>query len=42
MAHASGATANLFIANPFTGRAMANLFSTHPPIEDRIKKLRAM
>jgi heat shock protein HtpX len=42
MAHASKATAHLFIANPFSGRKVANFFSTHPPIEDRIKKLRTM
>lgn len=37
---ASAATAHLFISNPFTGKAFANAFSTHPPIEERIKRLR--
>lgn len=43
---ASNATAHLYIANPFKGREMKNwlagLFNTHPPIEERIKILRAM
>lgn len=42
MARASKATAHLFISNPFQGRKIAHVFSTHPPIEDRIKKLREM
>jgi heat shock protein HtpX len=33
------ATAHLFIVNPLTGRSFANLFSTHPPLEDRIARL---
>jgi heat shock protein HtpX len=42
--HANNATAHLYIANPFkgSGKFMAGLFSTHPPIEERIKKLREM
>jgi len=36
------ATAHLFFANPLKGRGLANLFSTHPPIEERIKRLRNM
>lgn len=35
-------TAHLFFANPLKGRGFSGLFSTHPPIEDRIKKLRSM
>ena len=35
-------TAHLFIVKPFSGRAAMNLFSTHPPIEKRVEKLRAM
>jgi len=43
MAKASSATAHLFISNPFgSSRKFANLFSTHPPIEERIAKLRTM
>jgi len=36
------ATAHLFIANPLSGRGIANLFSTHPPYQERIKRLQAM
>jgi len=39
---ANPATAHLFIVNPLSGRAFMNLFSTHPPIEDRIARLRSM
>lgn len=35
------ATAHLFFANPLRG-SLANLFSTHPPVEERIKRLHAM
>jgi heat shock protein HtpX len=36
------AAAHLFIVKPFTGAAMQELFSTHPPIEQRIARLRRM
>jgi len=36
------ATENMFIVNPLTGGGMMSLFSTHPPIEERIARLRAM
>jgi heat shock protein HtpX len=35
-------TAHLFIVNPLTGRGFASMFSTHPPMEDRIARLEAM
>jgi len=34
------ATASLFISNPFRARALFKFFSTHPPTEERIRKLR--
>ena len=36
---ASQATAHMFIVAPFTGSAITNLFSTHPPIAERVKRL---
>ena len=42
MQHASSATAHLYFANPLKGRSLAGLFDTHPPIEERIKRLREM
>jgi len=39
---ATPATAHLFIVNPLSGRSFSTLFSTHPPLEDRIARLRAM
>ncbi len=35
-------TAHLYIVNPFSGRQLTGLFSTHPPIEERIARLRSM
>ena len=39
---ANPATAHLFIVNPLRGMSILNLFSTHPPIEERVARLRAM
>ncbi len=36
------ATAHLFFANPLKKGGLTNLFSTHPPIEERVKRLREM
>jgi heat shock protein HtpX len=36
---ATQATAHMFIVAPFTGSAFTNLFSTHPPIEERVRRL---
>jgi heat shock protein HtpX len=34
--------AHLFIVNPLSGQLFASLFSTHPPIQERVKRLRQM
>ena len=39
---ASPQTSHLFIVNPLSGRSLMQLFSTHPPLEDRIARLEAM
>src|SRR3989338_2334291 len=36
----NAATSHLFIVNPFKGDAFVNFFSTHPPVEQRIKRLK--
>ena len=38
----SPSTSSLFIANPFRGRGMVKWLSTHPPMKERIKRLKAM
>jgi heat shock protein HtpX len=36
------AVSALYIVKPFAGQGMSNLFSTHPPLEKRIERLRRM
>jgi heat shock protein HtpX len=38
--NANPATAHMFIVNPLSGRSMQSLFSTHPAIEERVRRLR--
>jgi heat shock protein HtpX len=40
MSEAKPSTAHMFIVNPLSGKSLANLFSTHPPMEKRIERLR--
>jgi len=42
LASASQASAHMYIVNPLAGVSFASLFSTHPPTEERIARLRAM
>ncbi|MHC5083002.1 MAG: M48 family metallopeptidase [Planctomycetota bacterium] len=42
MESANKVTAPMYIANPFKGKKAVNLYSTHPPIKDRIRILRNM
>jgi heat shock protein HtpX len=39
---AGPATAHLWIVNPLRGSWLASLFSTHPPVEERVRRLRSM
>ncbi|KJR98885.1 MAG: protease HtpX [Peptococcaceae bacterium BRH_c4a] len=36
------AASHMFIVNPLSGASLAKLFSTHPPIQERVEKLRSM
>jgi len=40
--HANPATSHMFIVNPLSGGGIMKLFSTHPPIEERISRLESM
>lgn len=42
MANANEITASLYFSSPFKGSSIMNIFSTHPPIAERIKRLQAM
>jgi heat shock protein HtpX len=39
---AAPATAHMFIVNPLSGGGLLSLFSTHPPMDERIKRLEDM
>jgi heat shock protein HtpX len=40
--HSNPATAHMFIVNPLHGGGLSKLFSTHPPTEERIRRLQEM
>jgi len=42
MQQASPATAHMFIVNPLSGGGFSRWFSTHPPVEERVRRLRAL
>ncbi|HKK33509.1 MAG TPA: zinc metalloprotease HtpX [Desulfomicrobiaceae bacterium] len=42
MHHGNPSSAHMFIVNPFSARSLGNMFSTHPPMEDRVQRLRQM
>ena len=37
---ANPATSHMFIVNPLSGKGIVNLLSTHPPVEERVKRLK--
>jgi heat shock protein HtpX len=40
MTNAGASSSHMFIVNPFSGKSLMKLFSTHPPIEERIARLK--
>ncbi len=42
MRQGNASSAHMFIVNPFSGTSMAQLFSSHPPVQERIKRLEEM
>ena len=38
----SPATSHMFIVKPFAGRSLLEIFSTHPPVDKRVERLRSM
>jgi heat shock protein HtpX len=40
--HGNPTTSSLFIVNPFTAGGLVSLFSTHPPVQERVKRLMQM
>jgi heat shock protein HtpX len=39
---ANPSTAHMFIVNPLSGKSLQSIFSTHPPVEERISRLRGV
>jgi heat shock protein HtpX len=42
MPAANPAFAHLYIVNPLSGKSIGSLFSTHPPVAERVERLRGM
>lgn len=42
MSRVNEATAHMFIVNPLRGGGLKALFSTHPPVEERVRRLESM
>ena len=42
MGEQAATTAHLFIVNPLTGASLGKLFNTHPPVEERVARLRGL